>query len=342
MKRFNDFFRRKKVVVMIASGGVGEFLFQLDLAKRLEVEGINTVFFVKKKYILFSEIVQISTVKNAKLISLEKFKLIGLTRFKLLCLFQSVILINSFNSIGFSFITRMLYFIVRFYEGRVLVCKKDIKDRTSFETLYYGDQEVIWERNNRIVEYITKNKSNLSFPILFSEKQKETIPPYIYIHPVGSNFSKSYPVKKLIKLFSLRKDINWIFTVTPGEEKWYLTEELKNFLKENENITFQSKNFKADEVVSFMTGSKLFITVNTGLLWLAGMLEVKTIVADTFTDFEWNPSFCKNITRLSHDYDEKGESLHLVLKDYPDGKFFESMYLVEPEEINDAISKNLN
>ena len=332
-----SFSKQNKTVIMIASGGIGEFLFQLDLAKRLENQNIQTIFFVKKKYLLFAQIVQVSKARRVQLISFESFFFVGLLQFISTCFTHSVILVNSFNSTAFSTNTKMLYTVVRIFGGRIIICKKDIHEKTNCETIFYQEGEVIWERNNKIVEYITHKKSDIPFPILFQDKQRTVSVPYIYIHPVGSSFKKSYPIKKLMKLFSLRKDINWVFTVTPSEEKWYITEELKTFLKENTHITFQSKNFSISEVVSFMTASKVFITVNTGLLWLACMLDIKTIVADTFTDFEWNPSFGKNITRLAHDYDSDGKSLHLQEKHHEDGIFFESMYLVTGEEINKAI-----
>jgi ADP-heptose:LPS heptosyltransferase len=88
-----------------------------------------------------------------------------------------------------------------------------------------------------------------------------------------------------------------------------------------------------------MTAAKCFVTVNTGLLWLACMNSVKTVVVDTFTDFEWNPALYSNVTRLSHDYDEEGKSLHLVTKHHEDGTYFESMYRVTPEEVSDAINR---
>lgn len=331
--------RQKNTIIMIASGGVGEFLFQLDLAKRFEEKGISTIFFVKKRYMLFAQIVQLSTIKHAKLISFETFFIVGLMRFITTCALRSITLVNSFNSLSFSASTKVLYYTVKLFGGRVVVCKKDSHQKTSFETLYYKEGEVIWERNNHLVEYVTHKKSDLGFPFLFTDKQRAVSVPYIYIHPVGSSFKKSYPVKKLMELFLLRKDINWVFTVTPNEEKWYVTEELKKFLQENTHITFQSKNFSISEIISFMTASKAFITVNTGLLWLASMLETPTIVADTFTDFEWNPTFAKNVTRLAHDYDEEGKSLHLVEKTHVDGTFFESMYLVTPTEINKELAR---
>jgi ADP-heptose:LPS heptosyltransferase len=335
-------FPQTNTVVMIASGGVGEFLFQLDLAKRLEKEGVRTVFFIKKKFHMFAQMVQASNCTQVTCVSVETFFVRGMLQFFATCISTRVTLVNSFNSLGFSAITKALYFVVQVTRGRVVVCKKDKHQKTPYETLYYKEGEVIWERNNRIVEYITHKESNLSFPVLFpSYTQRAVSVPYIYIHPVGSSYKKSYPITKLMKLLSLRKDINWVCTVTPSEEKWYVTEEFKVFLQNNPHVTFQSKYFSLSEVLSFMTASKAFITVNTGLLWLASMLTVPTIVIDTFTDFEWNPSFAHNVTRLAHDYDAQGNSLHLKEVKHEDGTFFESMYLVTPEEVNKALKTHL-
>ena len=129
-----------------------------------------------------------------------------------------------------------------------------------------------------------------------------------------------------------------MFKLTPAEVSWYVTEELRDYLLTHDHVTLNVKYFHASEVISFMTAAKCFVTVNTGLLWLACMNNVKTIVIDTFTDFEWNPKPYAHVTRLSYDYDEDGKSLHLIKKHHEDGIYFESMYRVAPEEIAGAIN----
>lgn len=339
MNPLADFLKRKKVVVMFVSGGVGEFLFQLDLAKRFEDQGLPTYFFIKKKYTFFSQIVQLSAVNEAKLFSLEKNAILGFIRFLMTCITSSVVVVNSFNSLRFSVSTKIAYTIALLTAGEVIISKKDKAYKGFLETVPYQEQEVIWERNNRIVTHITGRKSELPFPIVFNDTRRAVSVPYVHIHPVGSSKEKSYPVKMLIELFEGKRDVTWMFTLTPGEASWYVTQELRDYLEKNKHVTLLIKYFHASEIISIMTAATCFCTVNTGLLWLACMNSVKTVVIDTYTDFEWNPGGYKNVTRLSHDYDEQGRSLHLVKKQHEDGLYFESMYLVSPQEIVEAISR---
>jgi ADP-heptose:LPS heptosyltransferase len=126
--------------------------------------------------------------------------------------------------------------------------------------------------------------------------------------------------------------------MTPREAVWYVTNEMRDYVETHSNITLMVKQFSCKEITGIIKNAQVFCTVNTGLLWLGIMLDQKIVVCDTYTDFEWNPSPYKNVTRLAHDFDEQGKSLHLVTREYPDGIYFESMYRVEPKEVVQALS----
>src|SRR3989344_6283320 len=99
MKRLTNFLNRKKVVVMVAYGGVGEFLFQIDLAKRFEQLGINSIILVKSKYTFFRDIVQEVENNHICLVNRQGWRyFIFMPSVWLLCLMRQVIIINSFNS----------------------------------------------------------------------------------------------------------------------------------------------------------------------------------------------------------------------------------------------------
>ena len=198
---------KPQVVVMFASGGVGEFLFQLDLARRFDIVGVPVYIFVKKRYMLFAQMIQLSTLQHSKLISLESGVLRGLLEYVWLCISKKIIVVNSFNSLHFGIVTKCLYAYALLTRNRVVVSKKDIDQVSFLETIPYEQEEMIWKRSNRIVKYITGTASSVSFPILFTDTNRTVSVPYIHIHPVGSTKEKSYPVKKLIELFNLKKDI---------------------------------------------------------------------------------------------------------------------------------------
>ncbi len=333
------------MVVMVAYGGIGEYLFQLDLAKRFEEIGIMSIILVRSKYTFFHEILHEAGDTSICLVNREGWRYyVYMPSVWLLCLMREVTIINSFNSLYYRLPTRIFYTIAKICSARVIVSKHE-KENLPYEQVPYK-QEMVWQRNNRIVEYVTGKSFTEGFPVLkfksykhpASSIQHQTGEKYIHIHPVGSILAKSYPVKKLIEVVKkLQDDHNIIITLTPSEEKWYVTNELRDFVKNNSNVEIIIKYFSIKEIISYIANASLFVTVNTGLLWLSLMLKQKTVVCDYFTEYEWNPKYYDNVTRLSHDTDENGNNLHHRMKKYDDGSYFESMYLITSEEVYDAI-----
>lgn len=45
--------KKEKISIIMSHGGVGDFLFQLDLAKRLELAGVRSIFLVRKNRFFF-------------------------------------------------------------------------------------------------------------------------------------------------------------------------------------------------------------------------------------------------------------------------------------------------
>jgi ADP-heptose:LPS heptosyltransferase len=222
--------------------------------------------------------------------------------------------------------------------ARVIVSKHILDDSLQHEQVAYEEEQVIWKRNKRIVECVTGKVVEAGFPALHFDVDSPPYSNYIHVHPVGSAPQKSYPAKKLISLLEKLKNRQVVLTMTPKESVWYVSEELEAFLKENDNVRMIIKNFPFREIAGIISHADVFCTVNTGVLWLGLMLGQKIVVCDTFTDFEWNPKPYNNVIRLAHDYDEEGNSLHLVVREYPEGRYFSSMYLVSPEEIFEAIT----
>lgn len=337
---------KKKLIVMVVYGGVGEFLFQLDLARRFELENREVLFLVKSKYVFFCDIVRETNLKKVRLVNGKGWRYFTyIVYIWWLSLVQDVTIVNSFNSLFYRLPTKIFYNVAKFLSARIVVSKHDFDTTMLYEQVSYK-KEMIWERNDRIVEYVcgvtnTKNK----FPVIdftFRVKSDVFLGEYVHIHPVGSSYKKSYPSKKLLEVLKcLVKENHILITMTPNEESWYITEEFRDFIAEHEDrVTLKSCFFSAQEIISYIRGSKVFCTVNTGILWFSIILRHKTIVFDTFTDYEWNPGPYKGITRLAHDYDMNGKSLHLVTKEHDDGVYFESMYLITSEEVCEAISDN--
>ena len=349
MGRMNSLFNRKKVVVMVAHGGVGEFLFQVDLAMRFKKVGITSIILVKNKYTFFKGIVDEVEDNHICLVNREGWRYyMYMPSVWLLCLMRDVTIINSFNSLYYRLPTKIFYNIAKLFSARIVVSKHK-KENVSYEQVPY-EKEMVWQRNNRIVEYVTGTHFNEGFPIIkfkSYEHQASSIKhqvgnKYIHIHPVGSILAKSYPVKKLIEVVKkLQEDNKIIITLTPSEERWYVTDELRDFVNSSDNVELIIKYFPIKEIISLIANAQVFCTVNTGLLWLSLMIGQKVVVCDYFTDNEWNPKEYPNVTRLSHDYDENGNGLHHVLKKHEDGTYFESMYLVTPDEFSQAIMHSI-
>ncbi len=339
MSRLREFLNRKKVVVMIAYGGVGEFLFQLDLAKRFEDVGITPIILAKGKYRFFNDILKEVESERICLGNGQGWRYFAYMPLVWgLSIFRQVIIVNSFNSLYYRLPTRMFYGISKLFTARVIVCKHK-EENLPYEQIIYKD-EMVWERNSRIIEYITGKHFDKTFPVLKFKSSAKGDEKYIHIHPVGSILKKSYPVKKLIEVVNeLQKDNKVVITLTPSEEKWYVTDELRNFVENSTNVEMVIKYFSIKEIVSLISNAQVFCTVNTGLLWLSLMIGQKVVVCDYFTDYEWNPKYYNNVVRLSHDFDKEGNGLHHVEKEHEDGTYFESMYLVTPNEVYEAISK---
>ena len=348
MKYLANFLKRKKVVVMVAYGGVGEFLFQLDLAKRFESNQIQVLFLIKAKYTFFCDIAQQTNLTQTRLVdaTLHRYYLL-FPYIWALSFIGNITCVNSFNSLFYRWPTKLLYLIASLFGAQVIISRHKYERSLPYEQVPYADKEMIWQRNIRIVNYVTKNSPKNSteaiFPCLEFKQHVSNQNDYIHIHPVGSSLKKSIPIKKLLDILNYLVEKNKIvISMTPNEERWYMTSELQDFIiKNNDKIECINRYFTAKEISSLIQNARLFFTVNTGLLWLGIMLKKKVLVFDTFTDYEWNPSPYAGVIRLSHDYNEKGESLHLVVCGHEDGVYFESMYAITFSEVKEAFKKIL-
>lgn len=322
-------------------GGVGDFLFQLDLAKRLATAGIHTLILVRKNHLFLTDIVQASNVQNVELVRADGLRYVaGLVRVWFLACVSRIAIINSFHATHLRLPTRLLYAVAHALSAEVIVCGKEHNSTTPYTQFVYKEHELIWQRNNRIVTYLQQSPFTEPFPVVsFATGTAFSSGAYIHIHPVGSVLQKSYPPKKLIAVLEgLGTTVPILLTLTPREEAWYVTDELRTYIAAHPHITLVSKRFSVTEIAGYIAHASVFCTVNTGLLWLALMLKQRVVVCDTFTDFEWNPLPYGNVTRLSRDTDEEGKSLHLVLGEHEDGTYYESMYRIAPEEVASTIS----
>lgn len=329
-----------KLAIILVHGGVGDFLFQLDLAKRLSLAGIKTLFLARTNHAFFRQLIDASDITRTSLMRADGIRYVLAVGFVLATsLMSRLAIVNSFNPTHLRLPTRIFYALARFFSARILICVHEHKAHLPYEQIPYKDEEMIWERNNRIVSHLTNESQTRGFPILsFAQQATSLSGEYLHIHMVGSALQKSYPPKKLLAtLEALGPNYQILLTMTPGGEAWYMTEELRAYVAGHPHITFISKWFSFVEIISYIKGSKLFCTVNTGLLWVAVLLGKKIVVCDTYTDYEWNPLPYGNVTRLSHDYDEQGKLLHLVLGEHEDGTYFESMYRVSPKELASAL-----
>lgn len=334
--------KKIKVAILMAHGGVGDFLFQLDLAKRLEENGVPTIFLVRKNMRFLSDIVSKSNMARSGLWRADGvYYLLAILRVFVLAANKKVFVINPFHFTRLRFPTRVFYTIARFFSARVIVSQKTVERSLPYEQVPYMPNEPIWRRNIRITELVSNQVCPSVFPVLsFQYGEPFTKESYIHIHPVASSLVKSYPARKLEKLLSIvPADTPILVTITPKEESWYLNDGLRAFIASRKNITLVSRQFSLEEIAGFIRGARVFSTVNTGLLWLAIMLGQNVVVADTFTDTEWNPVLYPKVVRLCHEYDENGASLHLETRKHDDGTYFESMYRVEPEEIFRSFNK---
>ncbi|MES2931085.1 MAG: hypothetical protein V4682_00105 [Patescibacteria group bacterium] len=333
----------KNQAVIMVHGGVGDFLFQLDLAKRLGMTGINTLILARKNHAFFREIIAESNVSGIELARADGLRYLTATlRVFVRALIEKVVIVNSFNPTRLRLPTRVFYAIARLLSARVIICLHECKRDLPYEQILYKDREMIWERNNRIVEHLVHAPQTSGFPILsFTIEPMPLTGEYLHIHMVASALQKSYPPEKLLTALTiLGPSYPILLTMTPKEEVWYMTDELRAYVANSAHITFISKRFSFVEICSYIAHAKVFCTVNTGLLWVALLLKKKVIVCDTYTDYEWNPVPYGSVTRLAHDHDEHGNSLHLALGEHEDGTFFESMYRVTGEELAEALATN--
>lgn len=335
---------QKNLAVIMAHGGVGDFLFQLDLAKRLEVAGIDTLILARKNHRFFREIIASSNAAGITVVRADGMRyLAAIMSVFVRSLLRKVVIINSFNPTHLRLPTRAFYAAARLLSAHVVICLHAHNKDFPYEQILYKDEEMIWERNNRIVDHLVHAPQTSGFPILSFRQESVPLPgEYVHIHMVASALQKSYPPQKLLTALTiLGARYPVLLSMTPDAEAWYMTDELRTYVANNAHVTFMSKRFSFVEICSYIAHSKVFCTVNTGLLWVALLLKKKVVVCDTYTDYEWNPVPYGNVTRLVHDYDEHGNSLHLALGEHEDGTFFESMYRVTGEELAEAIIRNV-
>jgi len=307
--------------------------------------GISTLILARKNHLFFQEIIAASDVPRVALVRADGVRYLTATFHVFVrALREKVVIINSFNPTLLRLPTRVFYAVARFLSARVIICLHQGKEDLTYEQILYKEKEMIWERNNRIVEHLVHSPQTAGFPVLsFKEESVPLTGEYLHIHMVASALEKSYPPAKLLRaLTELGANYPILLTMTPKEEAWYMTDELRTFVENNAHITFMSKRFSFVEICSYISHAKVFCTVNTGLLWVALLLKKKVVVCDTYTDYEWNPVPYGGVTRLAHDYDEHGNSLHLALGEHEDGTFFESMYRVTGEELADALARNFH
>lgn len=328
------------LAVLTVHGGFGDFLFQLDLAKRLESVGISSRILARKNHLFFQDILVASNVTQSHIVRADGWHyLLAIVSVWIRSVFSRVTIINSFHATFFRLPTRIYYAVAHRFSAEVIVSSKTADIHTPYTQFVYADHELIWQRNNRIVSYLARTSVTEGFPVLsFTAGETPISGPYIHLHPVGSVLQKSYPPKKLMQVLSaLPTDHRILLTMTPSEERWYVTEELRAFLAERPHITFISKYFSFKNLTGCVAHADVVCTVNTGMLWLALIMGKRIVVCDTYTDYEWNPVAYGNVTRLAEDFDERGESLHLKLVEHEDGTYYESMYRIPPEAVADAL-----
>lgn len=332
---------------MVAYGGLGEFLFQLDLSIRIykNTRKIKTLFLVRSNYNLFYDIVKNSNAEECGvfLINAKGFSYFLLSFLVPFCnFFREIIIINSFNSLFYRIPTRIFYRLNMIFGGQVVSSRHNL-DNSIYKQIPYLENEPIWSRNKRITKEVFGCEEVDMFPLLkFKHIKILENKNYIHIHPVASTKDKSIPVNKLIGILeNISKSNNITITMTPKEEVWYLTKELSEFIRKNKNITLISKYFHINEIINIISNASVFVTVNTGLLWIAVLLEKNTVVLDKYSEDEWNASSYRGVKRLSHDFDREGRSLQMVKVKHDDGEFYESMYLISEEEAVKAINYSL-
>lgn len=343
MNLLMDFLRRKNEVLMVAYGGLGEFLFQLDLAERLHRgdEKTSTAFLVKGKYTLFSEIVQnAGLAHHVVLYDASGFRyVLFLIAAIIKATYRQHTVVNSFHSLWYRLPTRFLYEALLWCGGRVILSRHTVDMPSRFEQVPYHLSETIWERNNRIASQYYKKAVSYEFPIVSFKQKKQVTPVYLHIHPVGSIPQKSFPVEKLkavLKLLGTDRKVR--ITITPNEEVWYVNDSSRALLTVQPSVSYKSSFFSFEEIVAMITASDTFCTVNTGIMWVSIFLGHRTVVIDYDTEGEWNPAQYENVVRLTHDVDSHGKPYQQSVGTYSDGSFYEALYAVTPVEVYDALS----
>ncbi len=333
-------YKLPSLAVLTVHGGFGDFLFQLDLAKRLESVGIPTRILARKNYLFFQDILAASNVGKTHIVRADGWRYVfAILSVWLRAVSSSIAIINSFHATKFRLPTRIYYALAHKLSAEVIISSTTGEVQSPYTQFVYADHELIWQRNNRIVSYLARTPVSEEFPVLtFATGEAPVYGSYLHIHPVGSLLQKSYPPKKLIAVLeALGPTHPIVLTLTPREERWYVTEELRAYIAAHPHITFISKQFSFAHLTGCVAHADVVCTVNTGILWLALIMGKRIVVCDTHTDFEWNPVAYGQVTRLSEDFDERGQSLHLKLVEHEDGTFYESMYRIEPEKVAEAI-----
>ncbi len=338
----------KDTCYIFSYGGLGEFLFQLDFAKRLELSGdFKIILVTRKNYTLFNELIHGSNLQETKLVSAPgiHFYIKG-TSIVYRAFFNSVWVVNAFDVKHYRLMSLGLYNVLALFGGRVLLYAKD--RRLLSKNIYYiprDEKEMIWKRNVRANQIISSNLpvEAKNFPVLSFQVKPPLKKNYIHIHPVASIRERSYPPKKLIelvKLLTVNQDV--LITYTPKEREWYLSSSEMEELASIPRVQIICQFLKPDVLMGYIKSSDVFCTMDTGLLWMALFLQKETVCFDIFTDYEWNPEpYGDTVIRLCHEYDESGASLFKKKREYEDGTFFESMYLITPQEAYGAV-KNLS
>lgn len=309
-----------KTAVLMAHGGVGDFLFQIDLAKRLELVNIPVVILIRKNFSFLKEIIESGNLEKIKLVRANSWSYIKAVLFVWASSFsRKIFIINQFYFTKLSLPTRIFYKVADLLSATVVLCPEKHNEDFSYKQITYIEKELIWQRSNRIVSYVSGKEPNLGFPVLkFKTKHATNLGSYIHIHPIASNFSKSYPPEELIKLLkSIGGQAKIVISITPNAESWYLTEELRRYLASRKDIVFLNKKFSFVEISSMIYSAKLFCTVNTGLLWLAVILGQKVVVFDTKTHEEWNPEPYAGVFRF---YNQPVEKVAEFINLFKDGR----------------------
>ncbi len=321
-------------------------MFQLDLSKRLEEAGVKSVVILTRtNYNLFSQFLQVSNLSRTYIYNGHGKKFFWKALIIVCgCAFSSVSVINAFDVKSYSLYTRLFYLSLTLLGGEVFLYGYD--KRLEKKRVYFlkrDEKEMIWRRNIRIVKALQPSYESSAFPaVRLTGESIIAQKNYIHIHVVASALVKSFPPQRTIELVrKLSQENDVIISMTPKEELWYFNQAQIEDIRMLKRVTILSKQFTASQITGLIQGSKLFCTVNTGLLWLSRLLDKKTVVFDSATDYEWNPEPYHNVTRVCHDYDENGKPLLSVKASYPDGVFFTSMYLITLEEALEAVLKGL-